>query len=415
MAKLKKKANTKPRVRGTKIVGPSFEGWEKLEGRAFGELQRAAVSFYYSEVKRDEIIPYFFAWMSDNGYTKEQVALAKKAKDTTPTAYVYSRVLADGCPDYNKVYADYWNGLPGTSGDIKPISEFLRKQAEAMIQKGEKTIEPEETEAPKKVYKPSIQQIVFEQCIEIMGEIDDWLDEFDRRGFDAAKYDINKHFAKHDISQVHARKIKKMYTGEYEEFQELLAKPKKNMSETERDMYEQLKEGYSHVSVAAVKRKVGILQSIMDACDMVIQKAAAKRKPRTPKARSSDKIVKGIKYLEAFNDLALVSINPVEIVGASELWVYNVKTRKIGKYVASNIDPKGTKRPGSGLSMKGTTLQGFDEKLSVQKTLRKPDEKLKEFKACGKVALRKFMDSINTTESSLNGRINADTILLKVQ
>jgi len=53
--------------------------------------------------------------------------------------------------------------------------------------------------------------------------------------------------------------------------------------------------------------------------------------------------------------------------------------------------------------------------LSVQKTVRKPEEKLKEFKAAGKVQLRKFLDDINATDTKMNGRINEETILLKVQ
>jgi hypothetical protein len=91
-----------------------------------------------------------------------------------------------------------------------------------------------------------------------------------------------------------------------------------------------------------------------------------------------------------------------------------VKTRKLGKYVAKNIDPKGMGREGSGLSVKGTTITQFDEALSIQKTLRKPQDQLKEFKGAGKVKLRKFLDEINTTDTKLNGRCNPDTILLKI-
>ena len=49
----------------------------------------------------------------------------------------------------------------------------------------------------------------------------------------------------------------------------------------------------------------------------------------------------------------------------------------------------------------------------MQKTLRKPEETLKEFKRANKVALRKFLDNINSVEIKLNGRLNADTVILK--
>ena len=105
---------------------------------------------------------------------------------------------------------------------------------------------------------------------------------------------------------------------------------------------------------------------------------------------------------------------PDQIVKANELWVFNIKTRKIGKYIAKNIDPQGQQREGTGLSVKGTTIIGFDEEKSIQKTLRKPDEQLQTFKSSGKVKLRTFLDDIKTIDTKLNGRCNPDTLLLKV-
>ena len=66
------------------------------------------------------------------------------------------------------------------------------------------------------------------------------------------------------------------------------------------------------------------------------------------------------------------------------------------------------------IGIKGSSLIGFDEHKSIQKTIRKPEEKLKEFKNAGKIALRKFLEDINATDTKMNGRINEDTILLKV-
>jgi hypothetical protein len=109
--------------------------------------------------------------------------------------------------------------------------------------------------------------------------------------------------------------------------------------------------------------------------------------------------------MREFAELNLVSVNPTDIIGASELWVYNTKTRKIGKYVAA---------VSSGvLGIKGSTILGFDEKLSVAKTLRKPQEQMKAFMGAGKIQLRKFMDGIRATEIALTGRLNSDTVILK--
>jgi hypothetical protein len=101
----------------------------------------------------------------------------------------------------------------------------------------------------------------------------------------------------------------------------------------------------------------------------------------------------------------LVSINPTDIIGSKELWIFNSKTRKLGKYVADES-------VGS-LTIKGTSIIGFNEFTSIQKTIRKPIEKLAEFKNAGKVQLRKFLDDINATDTRMNGRITSDIILLK--
>lgn len=139
---------------------------------------------------------------------------------------------------------------------------------------------------------------------------------------------------------------------------------------------------------------------------MLMQEAKVNRAPRAKKAVPAEKIVGKLKYMKTNEPLKLVSINPADILGAKELWVYNTKNRKLGRYIAKEY---------SELGVKGASIINFDENLSVQKTVRKPEEKLKEFKAAGKVALRKFLDDINATDTKLNGRLNEETVLLKVQ
>jgi len=97
-------------------------------------------------------------------------------------------------------------------------------------------------------------------------------------------------------------------------------------------------------------------------------------------------------------------VSTLYIIGATELWVFNTKTRKIGKYVAEQHQT---------LQVKGTTLQFFDTNKSVAKTLRKPEQQLPEFNKSGKVQLRKFLDNIKGVETKMNGRFNDQTVILK--
>ena len=141
--------------------------------------------------------------------------------------------------------------------------------------------------------------------------------------------------------------------------------------------------------------------------DSFAQSKKVARKVRVKKSPSKDKLVAKLKYLKEDRELKITSINPVDIIGASKLWVYNTKTRKLYRYQADEL--------ASTLSIKGTTILGYDEVKSVGKTIRKPAEVLAKFMKASKVQLRKFLDDINAVEARGNGRINEDTLLLKVE
>jgi hypothetical protein len=289
------------------------------------------------------------------------------------------------------------------------LNEWILKLAE----EGAKVVEEKKAEekAKKNVYVPSIQERIREQAIEACDAIEEWLDGYitDPKTFDPKGFNFTKHFAKYKISQAHARKIKTFYVGELEEahlIQKLPTPGEINRCKDERkaDQMQQLREGYSHVTKEGAKKYLTALELLHGACDVIIDSAKANRKPRKKIAPSKEKLVAKVKYCERDDKLQLVSVNPIDMIDATEIWVYNIKTRKLGKYVADDA---------ATIKVKGTTLQFYNEKASIQKTLRKPDETLKEFKKAGKVQLRKFMDNIKTTDIKLNGRLNSDTIILK--
>lgn len=297
----------------------------------------------------------------------------------------------------------------------------MQRWADELAAEGELVVEEKKAEEKKKdVYVPTIQERITEQSWNLAEDIDEWLEGFvsDKDNFDPKGFDFKKHFAGKKITQAHARKMKTFFANELADFDELERMPTagqlKKMDEVEADQWAQLKEGYSHLKKRDIKKYRDAIGNLMTALDFIIDSAKATRKPRKPKVYSADKLVSKLKFCVTDEKFKLASISPTEIIGANELWVFNRKTRKIGKYIAANPDPTGMGRDGSGLQVKGTTVTGFIEAESIQKTLRKPEEQLKEFKAAGKVKLRKYLDDIKTTDTKLNGRINPDTILLKV-
>jgi hypothetical protein len=303
---------------------------------------------------------------------------------------------------------DYKNGIH------KWILELAEEGAAVAEEK------KKEEKTKKNVYVPTIQERIRDQSQDMVTDIDEWLEGWiqDPSTFDPKGFDFKAHFAKLQPSQAHARKMKTFYDGVLADYDDLERMPTagqlKKMDEREADLWQQLKEGYAHLKKADIKKFRTAIEELMAALDFIIDSAKANRKPRKAKPKSATKLVEKLKFSKTDERYKLASIDPTLIVGANELWVFNVKTRKLGKYVAANIDPKGMGRDGTGLSVKGTTIIGFDENLSIQKTVRKPDDVLKEFKAAGKVKLRKFLDEINSVDTKLNGRCNPDTVLLKV-
>ena len=127
------------------------------------------------------------------------------------------------------------------------------------------------------------------------------------------------------------------------------------------------------------------------------------RKPRKKKIIPHSKIVEKIAYLKQDDSIGMVSINPESIIGASALLIYNTKTRKFGMFVADQ----------NGLSVKGTTIINFDESQSFIKTLRKPNEQLPTLITGTKKKIVKTFESIRSVKTTLKGRINGDSLLLK--
>lgn len=194
--------------------------------------------------------------------------------------------------------------------------------------------------------------------------------------------------------------------SQLKKFEELFSARKAELGAAQGKMFEDFVESYRHYKAADFKRHYEFLDAILDALEQYRGVKKATKKARVKRAPNKEKLVSKLKYMKEDKTLKLVSINPVDIIGAQELWCYNTKTRKLYKYVADSVLGP--------LGIKGTSLTGFNTTTSVGKTLRKPEEKLKEFSRASKVQLRKFLDDIKATETVGNGRINADIVLLRI-
>jgi len=351
-----------------------------------------AMEYYRLEFSGKDLKPAILKWMAVKELPKDEITAFKKTKDNrcNITMGGIASCLLRGMPE---VRADFNDG--------RDTGEWLRKEISKVIAEGKNDID-EEAEAAtkeankKEVYTPSIQERVRESAYRMTEEIENAIESFqnDAENFDPKAFKVLNLLKAVEAKAAHARIIKEFYARDLAELEELASG----------NADEQLKEGYSHRSRKQIKNLIAFYQEVMAACTMLAQEAKVNRAPRKTKAVPKEKLVAKLKYMKTNEPLKLVSINPADIIGTKELWIYNTKTRKLGKYIANEYME---------LGVKGTTITGFSETLSICKTVRKPEEKLKEFKAAGKVQLRKFLEDINATDTRMNGRINEETILLK--
>ena len=247
--------------------------------------------------------------------------------------------------------------------------------------------EKQEKKKEKKVV--SIQDRIQEQVFDFVAHIEGIVDDYIMSGY-KLKYDFYAQLLNIGCKSVHARKLRDHYLDDYNAMVALYNKE---------DEY--LNEAWGHLKPKEISKMTDFYGVVVDDLERIIKNATAQRKPRKKKPVATSKLIKSLKYQQEYPDLKLVSINPEKIIGASELWVYNTKKNRLGVYYAENSV--------RGLSVKGCTIQHFDESVSIQKTARKPKDALS---ALTKRSLKKQLKEMKTKEQSCTGRINNQTILI---
>ena len=253
----------------------------------------------------------------------------------------------------------------------------------------------QEVAAESAVAKLTIQDHLREKVSECAGELEGMFDDFIAAG---AKMSADWK----PIAQIRGMNISPNMVGTIADtWKSKLAEFEEVLEGTDAD----LAEAYSHLNKNQIKQCVKFIEQVIADCGNYVQIKKVERKPRAKKAVSPEKLSAKFKYLKDFAELRLTSIAPAQLVEASEAWLYDTKKRKLIHVMADSH--LGT------FSVKGSAVVGFDVTQTVQKTLRKPAEQLKELLAGGKPAARKTFKDIRSTETKFNGRGNENLIILK--
>jgi len=282
--------------------------------------------------------------------------------------------------------------------NLMPAFERIVYEEEAKIENAKKEAKTGEgvsdASTPAKVVI-SIQDRLREKAKEVAGEVEGWIDDFcaDKKGPVKTVEDFVNLYKQYDLKGPHSRHLHNIFERRSAEIIEAAEGKDK-----------ELLEAYSHFTRPELKKFALFHTNLLKACEMLLEVAKVARKPAIKKPVSQDKMVSKLKFKKDDSSLGIVSINPVQILGSKEVWIYDTKKRKLAHY--KSLDDRG-------LLVKGASLDNFSSD-SVEKTIRKPVETLAEFKKASKVKLRTFMKEIRAVDIPSNGRLNDQCIILRV-
>ena len=168
---------------------------------------------------------------------------------------------------------------------------------------------------------------------------------------------------------------------------------------------EQAVEGYAHLTRPELNRRIKICETILSDLDRVKSAAKANRTVRIKRPITADKQVAKVKYKKEDSDFKLVSITPVMIIGKKRLLTFNTKYKELCEYVTE--DPKG-------FTIKGTTIKNYDTDTSRSVKLRKANEFLNIAQNKTPRQIDVAWKGLTTKTNKPTGRLNAETILLRV-
>ena len=389
-AKKEKITSVSIRENAKRDYSPKWDGAADMSPTEFGAHFREAMKYYRLESSAKDLKPKVIDWMGRNDYSREQIQAFKKTKDwrCNLTMGAIAACLLKGMPAVKQG----WNNNADSA-------EWLKGEIENSVEQGKYDIEEVAVDKTVKVVVPTvtIQDRIRDQAVTMSDEIDAAIDSWitDPEAFDPKDIKIVSLLRGKGAKAAQARYIKSFFASGLAELQELASG----------NADEQLREGYKFASRKNVKKLIEFYEGIAQACEQIAAEAKVMKKPRAKKIVPADKLVVKVKFKTVDDKLGIVSVPVVGLIGAQSAVVFNTKTRKLGIYVA---------KTSAGLGVKGTTITEFTEK-SMQKTLRKPAEQIKEFKEQNtQRRVDTWFGKIKAMETVMNGRMSEDIVLLKV-
>ena len=223
---------------------------------------------------------------------------------------------------------------------------------------------------------------------ELLDLEDKWIDG------DDATINIYDRFKYHGLTNTAISHVKPMIEGWLLDYEDAYYK-----------RCDQAVEGYSHLKRSTLNHRIKVCKAMLEDLERIRSATKATRNVKVKRPKSVDKQVAKVQYKKEDNDFKIVSINPIQIPTKSRLYAFNTKSKMVIEYITESVN---------GFEISGSTIKNFSKGLSRTICLRKPLDFLP-------IVLQKTPKQIDAAWQTLktktkvpNGRINKDTILLRV-
>ena len=361
----------------SKYMGPepSWTNQEEIQNLKVAEI--GALNWYNYMCDNKQAKTFVIEYMASIGRPKEEISLVASSDASIPVQLGWvARMM---CMGYE----------PSES-----FKNFFVKEFKSIVETAKKTKKPKAPVVGATTTAPvvSIQDRIREKASEEAGEIEGLVDDFIIGGCKSAP-DMQSYLKSKDLSSVVQKKMCEVFIKRSKEFEDVM-----NTSDAD------IKEGYSNFSKVQLRKVKEFYDAIVAETNRGAEKKPT-RKARKVKEKPASVVASKVQYMKDFAELNLKSVLPEKIIGANQVWLYNTKTKLLGMYNADNA---------KGLTIKGTTIQNFNVETSIGKRLRKPEVAVKQVLDGGKIVLKKLLDGLTTKPAELTGRINSDTIVVRV-
>ena len=348
------------------------------------------LNYFHLEIDRKEYGGILKTYIKNN-YNKTQVSQMFANPDwkfqtyshLTCTAYWINTKQNIHCKKYTQENIDnYINGLSEYCNVLMEEGKPLLKEKKLKAVESKNVI----SLSPQQRLQNKISDTIMQDLLELE---DEWIEGKD------TTLDVYNQFKLHGLGGSATLPVRTVIEGWLLDYEDAYHK-----------RCEQAIEGYSHLKRPELNRRIKECNNMLDDLDKIKMATKALRKVKVKRPISADKQISKINYKKEDNDFKLVSINPVQIIGASILYVFNTKYKSLTEFVTDNPN---------GLQISGSTIKNFDKENSRTVKLRKPEIFIPIVIGKTQNQINKEWKSLTTKTSSANGRINNETILLRAK